>query len=438
MPRIRHIRAHEILDSRGNPTVEVAVTLEDGAAGRGLVPSGASTGHFEALELRDGDSARYLGRGVLRAVENVNRKIAPVLVGEEALEQSNIDRLLVEFDGTEDKRSLGANALLGVSLGVLCAASQSVGVPLYRYLGGPATSELPLPMVNILSGGLHVGGGGGAGVDVQDFLFLPLRAEHYSEALEQAVAVRRSMKQVLRRRGYGVTGVADEGGFGPALESNEDGLRLMVEAFEAAGLKPGAEAAIGVDVAATHFYGKGRYNLAREQVSLNSEEMVDTLIQWTRKFPVVSIEDGLSEEDWQGWKRLTERIGDRCQILGDDLFVTNRSRLQKGIREGVGNAVLVKMNQIGTITETLELVGMALKHGYRPVISARSGETEDDSMADLAVATGAGQIKIGSVAGSERLAKYNRLLRIEEECRPVYRGPKALAGWPADRGVAPV
>ena len=321
-------------------------------------------------------------------------------MGEEALDQSNIDRLLIELDGTEDKQALGANALLGVSLGVLRAATQSVGVPLYRYLRGPATFELPLPMVNILSGGLHVGEQGGAGADVQDFLFIPLQVEHFSEALVQVVAVRRSMKQVLERRGYGVTGVADEGGFGPALESNEEGLRLMVEAFEAAGLKPGERAAIGVDVAATHIYGKERYNLAREKVALNSEEMVNTLIQWTQKFPVVSIEDGLSKEDWEGWKRLTERIGDRCQILGDDLFATNRSRLAKGIREGVGNAVLVKMNQIGTITETLELVRMAVKHGYRPVISARSGETEDDSMADLAVATGAGQIKIGSVAGS--------------------------------------
>ncbi len=431
MSRIVGLRGREVLDSRGNPTVEVLVVLEDGSAGRGTVPSGASRGRSEALELRDGDSKRYLGNGVLRAVENVNRKIARALRGEDALDQRAIDLRLLELDETENKSGLGANALLGASLGVLRAAAKSTGMPLYRYVGGSAARELPLPMVNILSGGLHVGGGSPSGLDLQDFLFLPIGAASYSQALEQSVAVRQAMKRVLKKHGRGVTGVADEGGFGPALESNEEGLKLMAEAFEEAGLEPGKEAAIGLDVAATHFYRDGHYHLAREETAYRAEELTDILCGWAERYPILSIEDGLAEDDWEGWRELTRRLGNRCQILGDDLFVTNRTRLEKGIKEGAANSVLVKMNQIGTMTETLDLVRAAQKHGYRPVISARSGETEDDTIADLAVATGAGQIKIGSVAGSERLAKYNRLLRIEEELgeRALYRGPEVLAGW---------
>ena len=431
MPRIMNIRALEVLDSRGNPTVETHVFLEDGSSARATVPSGASTGKFEALELRDKDESRFLGRGVLRAVENVNREISQALVGEEALDQRAVDRRMIELDGSENKESLGANSLLGVSLATARAAASFEGVPLYRYLGGPRAGELAMPMVNILSGGLHVGRAIGSGLDVQDFLFLPLKAARYSDALEQAVQVRRVMKEVLGKRGYGVTGVADEGGFGPALPSNEEALRLMVEAFEQANLRPGEEAGIALDIAATHFYRDGAYWLARDRADLDSTEMVERLAGWTRQYPIFSIEDGLDEEDWAGWKTLTERLGESCQILGDDLFVTNLRRLEKGIAEGVANAVLVKMNQIGTVTETLDLVRANQKNGYRPVISARSGETEDDSMADLAVATAAGQIKIGSVAGSERLAKYNRLLRIEEELgrRARYRGAEVLAGW---------
>lgn len=422
MARIALIHAREVLDSRGNPTVEVEVTLEDGARGRAIVPSGASTGKAEALELRDGDRRRYLGRGVREAVANVEGEIALAIGGAEASDQARVDDLLISLDKT--KKRLGANAVLGASLAVARAAAASARLPLYRYLGGDSAAELPVPMVNILSGGLH----GGGNIDFQDFQVIPLRARRYAEALEDAVAVYRAMKDVLQSRGAFIAGVADEGGYAPRLASNEAGFEVMVEAFERAGFKPGEDAAIAVDVAASHFLDHGRYCLTAEDAELQSAEMVDRLAAWAGRYPILSIEDGLGEEDWSGWKMLTERLGARCQLLGDDLFVTRVARLERGIESGVANAVLVKMNQVGTITETLEVVRLAKRHGYRTVVSARSGETEDDSLADLAVATGASQIKIGAITRSERLAKYNRLLRIEEQlgARAEYRGAEVF------------
>src|SRR5579863_6512086 len=425
MARIAAIRAREVLDSRGNPTLEVEVALEDGARARAIVPSGASTGKAEAIELRDGDARRYLGRGVQEAVISVERQLAPPLRGVDAAEQARVDHLLVQLDGTPNKARLGANAVLGVSLAVARAAAASAHLPLYRYLGGSA-AELPVPMVNILSGGLH----GGGNVDFQDFMVIPLRARRYSEALEDGVAVYRAMKNVLVQRGVFTAGVADEGGYAPLLESNESGFELMVEAFERAGLQPGEDAAIAVDVAASQFLEGRHYNLSAEGVELKPEELVERLEAWAGRYPILSIEDGLGEDDWNGWKLLSERLGTRCQLVGDDLFVTSAARLEKGIRSGAANAVLVKMNQVGTITETLEVVRLAKQHGYRTVVSARSGETEDSSIADLAVATSASQIKIGAITRSERLAKYNRLLRIEEElgARAEYRGAEIFQG----------
>ena len=426
MARISAIRAREVLDSRGNPTVEVEVVLEDGAHGRAIVPSGASTGKAEALEMRDGDARRYHGRGVREAVAHVEDEIATTLTGTEAGDQSRVDRLLIALDGTPNKRRLGANAILGASLAVARAAASSAGLPLYRYLGGAGAVELPVPMVNILSGGIH----GGGNIDFQDFQVISLRARRYREALEDAVEIYRAMKDVLKSRRVSTPGVADEGGYAPRLESNEAGFELMVEAFERAGFKPGEEAAIAVDVAASHLLDGGRYRLTVEGAELKSAELVERLAAWAGRYPILSIEDGLGEEDWSGWKILTERLGGRCQLLGDDLFVTSQARLERGIRSGVANAVLVKMNQVGTITETLEVVRLAKRHGYRTVVSARSGETEDDSIADLAVATSASQIKIGAVTRSERLAKYNRLLRIEEQlgARAEYRGAEVFHG----------
>ncbi len=420
MASIRTIRAREVLDSRGNPTVEVEVALDDGTRGRAIVPTGASTGKAEAMELRDNDPRRYQGRGVLNAVHNVEVEIALALRGMECFDLRAVDDRLIALDGTKNKGRLGANATIGVSLAVGRAAAASAGLPLYRYLGGARAAELPVPMVNILSGGIH----GGGNFDFQDFLVIPLRARRYSEALEDAVAVYGAMEDVLKSRGVYQPGVADEGGYAPRLEANEEGFALMVEAIERAGLAPGKDAAIAVDVASSQFFEKGRYVLEADGVRLETAEMVERLAQWVERFPIISIEDGLSEDDWEGWKALTQKLGDRCQLLGDDLFVTNLERLGKGIREGAANAVLVKMNQIGTLSETLEVVELAQKHGYRTVISARSGETEDDSLADLAVATRASQIKVGSITCSERLAKYNRLLRIEERLggRAEYRG----------------
>jgi enolase 1/2/3 len=426
MSLIRQIRARQIFDSRGNPTVEVEVFLSDGAWGRALVPSGASTGKAEALELRDGDSKRFGGRGVLKAVANVHNELARALSGMEASNQQAVDERLIRLDGTANKGRMGANAILGVSLAVARAAANSAGLPLYRYLGGGAATELPVPMVNILSGGIH----GGGNVDFQDFMVIPLSTQSYSEALQDVVSVFRAMKEVLKLRNVLQPGVADEGGFAPVLQSNEAGFELMVEAFERAGLKPGKDAAIAVDVAASHFAQGSRYILAAEGTELELSQLVEKLANWAGKYPILSIEDGLGEEDWKGWRLLTEALGSRCQLLGDDLFVTNLTRLKRGIQEKVANAVLVKMNQVGTLSETLAVVELARRNGYRTVVSARSGETEDDSLADLAVATRASQIKIGAITRSERLAKYNRLLRIEEQLgrRAKYRGVDVFRG----------
>ena len=430
MAHIASIRAREILDSRGNPTVEVDVFLDDGAMGRGIVPSGASTGKGEALELRDYDLKRYHGRGVLRALENVAQVIAPAVRGMEAGDQQALDHRLCELDGTENKRRLGANAILGVSLATARAAAASSGVPLYFYLGGQEAVELPVPMVNIASGGLH----GGGNIDFQDFQVIPLRAKRYSEALHDVVLIYNAMKDVLKARGVYSPGVADEGGYAPRLESNEAGFEVMVEAIERAGFRPGEDAAIAVDVAASHFYQGGRYQLSTEREEWTSRDLVDRLAAWCDRYPILSIEDGVAENDDAGWKLLTERLGKRCQLIGDDNFVTNPWRLAEGIRDGIANAVLVKMNQIGTLSETLEVIRIAQRAGYGTVVSARSGETEDDSMSDLAVGTGAGQLKVGAITRSERLAKYNRLLRIEERLgdRAVYCGRDVFRSYSSE------
>jgi enolase len=426
MPKIIRVHAREILDSRGNPTVEVDVYLDNGAWGRGMVPSGASTGKAEALELRDGDPKRYHGRGTGTAIENVMLVIAPAVRGMEAADQEALDARLCALDGTKNKGRLGANAILGVSLAVARAAAASSGLPLYRYLGGLEAVELPVPMINIASGGLH----GGGNIDFQDFQVIPLRAERYSEALQDVVKIYQAMKDVLKARGVYSAGVADEGGYAPRLTSNEAGFEVMVEAFARAGFKSGKDAAIAVDVAASHFYQNGRYKLSTEHEEWSSRDLVERLAAWAERYPILSIEDGVAEDDEVGWKLLTERLGNRCQLIGDDNFVTNPHLLAEGIRKGIANAVLVKMNQIGTLSETLEVIRIAQRAGYRTVVSARSGETEDDSMSDLAVGTRAGQLKVGAITRSERLAKYNRLQRIEEELgsRAVYRGAEVFRG----------
>ena len=427
MARISSIHSREVLDSRGNPTLEVEVILDNGSSGQAIVPSGASTGKHEALEFRDTGSARYHGKGVEKAIRSVEWEITPVLAGIEASDQTLVDDQIIHLDGTDNKRRLGANATLGVSLAAARAAAASARLPLYRYLGGAAARELPVPEVNILSGGIH----GGGNIDYQDFMIVPLRKDGYSEAMQDVAAVYHAMKEVLKSRGVYRAGVADEGGYAPALSSNEAGFQLMVEAIEHAGLRPGEDAAIAVDVAASHFYGDGSYKFEAEGRELSTEEMVENLLEIAHRYPVLSIEDGLSEDDWDGWKLLTERLGERCQLIGDDLFVTRHNRLERGIEEGAANAILVKVNQIGTLTETLEVISLARRNGYLPVISARSGETEDDFIADLAVATGASQIKIGAITRSERLAKYNRLKRIEEELGSyvTYRGPEVFSGF---------
>ncbi len=416
------VRAREVLDSRGNPTVEVDVHCRGGAWGRAIVPSGASTGRHEAVELRYGDPARHGGKGVRRAVANVREHIGPRLLGLAVTEQARIDRLLCELDGTANKSRLGANAILGVSLACAHAAAAARGQPLWRYLDAEGRARLPLPMVNLISGGLHAGGN----LDFQDFLLLPVGARSYSEALEMTVAVYRALAGVLTAHGFEGVLVGDEGGFGPRLRGNEQAIELCVKAIEKAGFAPGRDAALALDVASTHFFRDGLYHL-RESVSpLTAAQLAELLTRWVNAYPILSIEDGMAEDDWDGWRLLTEALGRRVQLIGDDLFVTNPGRLRRGIGERVANSVLVKVNQIGTLTETLEVLRLAREAGYRLVISARSGETEDSTIADLAVGTGAGQIKIGSVARSERLAKYNQLLRIEEQM-----GAGApFAGWP--------
>lgn len=411
-PTIERLHAREVLDSRGNPTVEVEVHCAGGAIGRAIVPSGASTGKHEAHELRDGNRNRYAGKGVRAAVKNVVERIGPRLAGVSATEQEAIDRALCELDGTTDKSNLGANAILGASLACAHAAAAARGVPLWRHLDPDGIARLPLPMVNLISGGLHAGGN----LDFQDFLLLPIGARTYSEALEMAVAVYRALAAILTHHGHEGVLVGDEGGFGPKLESNEHAVQLILQAIEHAGLKPGTDAALALDVASSHFHKDGVYRLHEiGDIPLYAPAMAEMLTSWVEKYPILSIEDGMAEDDWDGWKLLTDEIGRTVQLIGDDLFVTNPERLKRGIELGVANSVLVKVNQIGTLTETLEVIRIARAAGYRPVISARSGETEDTTIADLAVATGAGQIKIGSVARSERLAKYNQLLRIEEE-----------------------
>ncbi len=421
---IAAVRAREVLDSRGNPTVEVDIHLDGGAMGRAIVPSGASTGRHEAIELRDGNPARYEGRGVLRAVAAVNTIIAPAVCGSmDAADQPILDEFLRELDGTTNKSRLGANAILGVSLAAAHAAAAASGQQLYRYLGGSDAVTMPVPMVNIISGGRHAA----AGLDMQDFLAIPIGAETYGDALRMVVDVYRAVGRVLSQMGPYAYGVADEGGYGPPLPCHEDALGILYDATRLAGYRCARDGdiAIGMDVAATEFIGgDGHYLLRAEGRSFTSTELADLLAHWCVTYPIISIEDGLSEDDWDGWEYLTQQMGGSTQLIGDDLFTTNPERLARGADAGIANAVLIKLNQIGTLTETLETVRLAQERGYLPVISARSGETEDTTIADLAVATGAGQIKIGSITRSERLAKYNRLLRIEEELgeRAVFPG----------------
>lgn len=411
MSAIEFVLAREVLDSRGNPTVEVEVGLESGEIGKAIVPSGASTGQFEAVELRDGDKSRYLGKGVLNAVKNVNEVIAPEIEGLDAFDQPGLDALLIELDGTPNKAKLGANAILGVSLATARAAAQEVGLPLFQYIGGVNAKQLPVPMMNILNGGEHADNN----VDVQEFMILPVGADSFREGLRMGAEVFHALKKVLAEKGL-ACGVGDEGGFAPNLDSNREALELIVEAIKVAGLEPGKDVMLGMDVAASEMYDEatGKYNLKGEGKILTAEEMVDLFESWVEEFPIITIEDGLNEEDWAGWKMLTDRLGKRIQLVGDDLFVTNTERLKRGIEEGISNSILIKVNQIGTLTETLDAIEMAKRAGYTAVISHRSGETEDSTIADLAVAVNAGQIKTGAPSRTDRVAKYNQLLRIEE------------------------
>ncbi|AKS39440.1 MULTISPECIES: phosphopyruvate hydratase [Anoxybacillus] len=426
MPTIIDIYAREVLDSRGNPTVEVEVYTESGAFGRALVPSGASTGEYEAVELRDGDKGRYLGKGVLQAVKNVNEVIAPALIGSyDVTEQVAIDRALIALDGTENKGKLGANAILGVSMAVARAAADYLGIPLYQYLGGFNAKTLPVPMMNILNGGAHADNN----VDIQEFMIMPVGAPNFREALRMGAEIFHSLKSVLKAKGYN-TAVGDEGGFAPNLKSNEEALETIIEAIEKAGYKPGTEVMLAMDVASSELYNKetGKYHLEGEGVVKTSEEMVAWYEELVNKYPIISIEDGLDENDWAGHKLLTERLGKKVQLVGDDLFVTNTKKLAQGIEQGVGNSILIKVNQIGTLTETFEAIEMAKRAGYTAVISHRSGETEDSTIADIAVATNAGQIKTGAPSRTDRVAKYNQLLRIEDQLgeTAVYDGVKTF------------
>ncbi|MBV9880657.1 MAG: phosphopyruvate hydratase [Gemmatirosa sp.] len=411
MPTIIDITAREILDSRGNPTVECDVTLESGAAGRAAVPSGASTGEHEALELRDGDAKRFLGKGVQTAVTNVIESIAPALTGMDATDQVTIDRLMLELDGTPNKGKLGANAILGVSMAVARAAANELELPLYRYLGGPMARVLPVPLMNILNGGAHATNT----VDLQEFMIVPVGAESFSEALRMGAEVFHSLKKVLVGRKLS-TGVGDEGGFAPDLANDEEAIKVVLEAIDKAGYAPGTQIALALDCAASELFKGGSYTFKTSGGGTrDAAGMVELYAEWCDKYPIVSIEDGLAEDDWDGWAKLTEALGARVQLVGDDLFVTNSERLARGIGDDIANAILVKVNQIGTLTETLEAIEMARANGYNSIISHRSGETEDTFIADLAVATNAGQIKTGSASRSDRVAKYNQLLRIEEQ-----------------------
>jgi enolase len=408
---IADIVAREILDSRGNPTVEADVILSSGVIGRAAVPSGASTGEHEAIELRDNDKERYLGKGVQNAVQNIMETIAPALAGADATDQMSLDAALIELDGTPNKANLGANAILAVSMAAARAAAQEIGLPLWRYLGGPLTRVMPVPMMNILNGGAHATNT----VDLQEYMIIPVGAESFAEGLRMGTEVFHALKKVLVKRKLS-TGVGDEGGFAPDLKSDEEAITVVLEAIEAAGYQPGSQIALALDCAASELFKDGKYTFKKSGAGTrDASGMVELYTQWIDKYPIVSIEDGLAEDDWDGWKQLTEAIGERCQLVGDDLFVTNTERLSRGIEEGIANSILIKVNQIGTLTETLEAIEMARSAGYLSVISHRSGETEDTFIADLAVGTGAGQIKTGSASRTDRVAKYNQLLRIEEQ-----------------------
>lgn len=409
MSIIEHIQAREILDSRGNPTVEVDVELADGSFGRAAVPSGASTGAFEAVELRDGDNDRYLGKGVQKAVENVNEIIAPELIGLDALDQPGVDKTMIELDGTENKGRLGANAILGVSMAVAKAAAAYSGLPLYQYLGGVNGKVLPVPMMNILNGGAHADNN----VDIQEFMIMPVGAPSFAEGLRMGTEVFHALKSVLQAKGL-ATAVGDEGGFAPNLGSNREALDVILQAIEKAGYKPGDDIVLALDVASTEMFKDGVYHFEGEGIKRNTEEMIAFYEELVNDYPIISMEDPLSEDEWEAWAELTRKLGDRVQLVGDDLFVTNTKRLARGIAEGVGNSILVKVNQIGTLTETFDAVEMAKRAGYTAIISHRSGETEDATIADIAVALNAGQIKTGAPSRSDRVAKYNQLLRIEE------------------------
>lgn len=423
MAMITEVYAREILDSRGNPTVEVEVCLEDGAVGRAAVPSGASTGVHEAVELRDGDKERYLGKGVTKAVDNVNDIIAEAIIGLEATRQTEIDELLVRLDGTPNKGKLGANAILGVSMAVAKAAAASVGLPLYLYLGGVAAKELPVPMMNILNGGQHADNN----VDIQEFMIMPVGAKSFAEALRMNAEIYHNLKALLKSKGLS-TALGDEGGFAPDLKCNEEAIEVILEAVEKAGYKPSEDIVIALDVASSEMYEDGKYNLVGEGIVKTSAEMVDYLAALCEKYPIISIEDGLAEDDWEGWKALTDKLGGKVQLVGDDLFVTNEERLKAGIEKGVANAILIKVNQIGTLTETFNAIETAKRAGYTCIISHRSGETEDTTLADIAVAVNAGQIKTGAPARTDRVAKYNQLLRIEEDLGKAakYNGKKVF------------
>lgn len=423
MAFIQDIYAREILDSRGNPTVEVEVVLEDGAVGQAAVPSGASTGAWEAVELRDGDKNRYLGKGVLTAVENVNETIAPELIGLSAFDQVYIDKLMIEMDGTPNKAKLGANAILGVSLAVAKAAANSLGIPLYQYIGGVNAKTLPVPMMNILNGGEHADNN----VDIQEFMIMPVGAASFRDALQMGAEVFHNLKAVLKGKGLN-TAVGDEGGFAPNLSSNEQAIEVILEAIERAGYKPGEDIAIALDVASTELFADGKYNFKGEGVVRDTDQMIEFYRNLVTKYPIISIEDPLSEDEWDAWQLLTKELGDKVQLVGDDLFVTNTKRLSKGIDMGVANSILIKVNQIGTLTETLDAIEMAKRAGYTAVISHRSGETEDTTIADIAVATNAGQIKTGAPSRTDRVAKYNQLLRIEDglDEMAIYLGKNAF------------
>ncbi|KXG76649.1 Enolase [Fervidicola ferrireducens] len=428
MSIIANVFAREILDSRGNPTVEVEVILEDGTFGRAAVPSGASTGQFEAVELRDNDPKRFKGKGVLKAVENVNEIIGPELEGMDALDQVAIDKLLIELDGTKNKGRLGANAILGVSLAAAKAAANYLGIPLYRYIGGSNAKVLPIPMMNILNGGKHADNN----VDLQEFMIMPVGAENFSHALRMGAETFHSLKKVLSEKGLN-TAVGDEGGFAPNLDSNEDAIKYILEAVEKAGYVPGKDIFIALDAAATEFYEDGRYRLKGEGLELDSAGMVEYYVKLVEKYPIISIEDGMAEEDWNGWKLLTDALGKKVQLVGDDLFVTNTERLSKGIKLGVANSILIKLNQIGTLTETLDAIKMAERAGYTAIVSHRSGETEDTTIADLVVGVNAGMIKTGAPSRTDRVVKYNQLLRIEEELDTAAQYPGIAAFYNIER-----